>query len=108
MVVGWQIQVAPVVIVWYVDGAAVDDQSNRLRELTEVGALGFGGIELRKKALEEQLIPFFSSLLEGMKAPGLNELDCGQGIARQLSWPMSKALAPAASARLTETRSRRP
>lgn len=82
MVVGWQIQVAPVVIVWYVDNAAVDDQSNRLRELTEVGALGFGGLELRKKALEEQLIPFFGSLLEGMKAPGLNDLDCGQGIAQ--------------------------
>jgi nitroreductase len=82
MVVGWQIKIAPVVIVWYLDPDAVDDQSNRLRELTEVGALGFGGLELRKKALEEQLIPFFTSLLEGMKAPGVSEVDCGQGIAQ--------------------------
>ena len=82
MVVGWQIQIAPVVIVWYVDPSAVDKQGDRLRELTEVGALGFGGLELRKKALEEQLIPFFDTLLEGMKAPGMNEIDCGQGIAQ--------------------------
>lgn len=82
MVVGWQIKIAPVVIVWYLDPDAVDDQANRLRELTKVGALGFGGLELREKALEEQLIPFFTSLLEGLKAPGISEVDCGQGIAQ--------------------------
>lgn len=79
-IAGFQIRLAPVVIVWYVETAAVDEQSDRLRELLGAGALGFG--EGKKDALENQLIPIFDSLREGLKQPGLNEIDCGQGIAQ--------------------------
>ena len=68
------------VIVWYIDTAAVDDQSNRLRELLAAGALGFG--EGKKDALEKQLIPIFDGIRETLKQPGLGEVDCGQGIAQ--------------------------
>ena len=78
-IAGFQIRLAPVVIVWYLDTAAVDDQSNRLRELLKAGALGFG--EGKHEALETQLIPIFDNILEGLKQPGLGEVDCGQGIA---------------------------
>ena len=78
-IAGFQIRLAPVVIVWYIDTAAVDDQSNRLRELLAAGALGFG--EGKKDALERQLIPIFDSIRETLKQPGLGEVDCGQGIA---------------------------
>lgn len=79
-IAGFQIRRAPVVIVWYGDTAAVDDQSNRLRELLDAGALGFG--EGKHEALEKQLIPVFENILDSMKAPGLSEVDCGQGIAQ--------------------------
>ena len=82
MVVGWQVKIAPVVIVWYLDPGMVDEQSDRLRELLDVGALGFGDEETKRKGLEEQLIPFFSNLIEPMKLPGMSEVDCGQGIAQ--------------------------
>lgn len=79
-IAGFQIRLAPVVIVWYIDTAAVDDQSNRLRELLAAGALGFG--EGKKDALENQLIPIFDGIRESLKQPGLGEVDCGQGIAQ--------------------------
>jgi nitroreductase len=79
-IAGFQIRLAPVVIVWYLDTAAVDDQSNRLRELLAAGALGFG--DGKKEALETQLIPIFDSIRETLKNPGLGEVDCGQGIAQ--------------------------
>lgn len=79
-VAGFQIRMAPVVIVWYVETAAVDEQSDRLRELLKAGALGFG--EGKEAALERQLIPFFDGIRERLKARGLNEMDCGQGIAQ--------------------------
>lgn len=79
-VAGFQIKLAPVVIVWYCETAAVDDQANRLRELMRAGALGFGPD--KNEALEEKLIPFFTGLLEHLKAPGLGEIDGGQGIAQ--------------------------
>ena len=41
-IAGYQIRLAPVVIVWYVDTAAVDEQSDRLRQLLDVGAFGVG------------------------------------------------------------------
>ncbi|MCC6850600.1 MAG: nitroreductase family protein [Deltaproteobacteria bacterium] len=81
-IVGWQLRIAPVVIVWYLDTAAVDEQSDRLRQLLDVGALGFGPPEERRAALERQLIPIFDSIRESLKQPGLNEIDCGQGIAQ--------------------------
>ena len=79
-IAGYQIKIAPVVIVWYVETAAVDEQSDRLRELLKAGALGFG--EGKEQALEEQIIPFFESIRENFKQPGMNEIDCGQGIAQ--------------------------
>jgi nitroreductase len=78
-IAGFQIRLAPVVIVWYIDTAAVDEQSNRLRELLAAGALGFG--DGKQEALETQLIPIFDSIREHLKQPGLGEVDCGQGIA---------------------------
>jgi nitroreductase len=79
-IAGYQIRLAPVVIVWYLETAAVDEQSDRLRELLRVGALGFGPD--KQEALEKQVIPIFDSLRESLKQPGLGEVDCGQGIAQ--------------------------
>jgi nitroreductase len=79
-IAGYQIKLAPVSIVWYLETDAVDVQSDRLRELCKAGALGYG--EGKEKALEEQLLPIFKNILESLKAPGLGELDCGQGIAQ--------------------------
>jgi nitroreductase len=79
-IAGFQIRRAPVVIIWYLDTRAIDDQANRLRELLKAGALGFG--EGKEEALERQLIPVFTSILEKMKEPGMTEVDCGQGIAQ--------------------------
>jgi nitroreductase len=79
-IAGFQIQLAPVIIVWYLETAAVDEQSDRLRELLDVGALGFG--EGKRDELENKLLPFFAGVLENLKMPGLGELDCGQGIAQ--------------------------
>ncbi|MDP6981379.1 MAG: nitroreductase family protein [Myxococcota bacterium] len=79
-VAGFQIRLAPVVIVWYLETAAVDEQSDRLRQLLKAGALGFG--EGKAEALEQQIIPLFDSIREQLKEPGLNEIDCGQGIAQ--------------------------
>lgn len=79
-IAGFQIRIAPVVIVWYLDTAAVDEQADRLRELLKAGALGFG--EGKEKELEEKIIPFFQNLGDHFKQPGLSEIDCGQGIAQ--------------------------
>ncbi len=79
-IAGFQIRLAPVVIVWYLDTDAVDQQADRLRELLDAGALGFG--EGKKDALENQLIPIFASIKDKLKEPGLGEVDCGQGIAQ--------------------------
>jgi len=79
-IAGFQIRLAPVVIVWYIDVGAVDAQSDRLRELLAAGALGFG--EGKMDALERQLIPIFDSIREHLKQPGIGEVDCGQGIAQ--------------------------
>lgn len=79
-IAGWQIRIAPVVIVWYIDTAAVDVQSERLRELLDAGALGFG--EQKRDDLETVLIPIFDSIRDSLKQPGLGEVDCGQGIAQ--------------------------
>jgi len=81
-VAGWQLRIAPVIIVWYIETAAIDEQDDRLRELMRAGALGFGNMDTKLKALEEQLIPIFSGIRESLKEPGLGEVDCGQGIAQ--------------------------
>jgi len=79
-IAGYQIRYAPVVIVWYLETAAIDEQSDRLRELLRAGALGVG--EHKEQALETQLIPIFEGIRESLKQPGLSEVDCGQGIAQ--------------------------
>jgi len=79
-IAGFQIKLAPVVIVWYLDTAAIDEQPDRLRELLDAGALGFG--DNKRELLETQLIPIFKGITELSKAPGLGEVDCGQGIAQ--------------------------
>lgn len=81
-IAGWQVRIAPVIIVWYIETAAVDEQSDRLRQLLDAGALGFGPMAQKKDALEKQLIPIFDNIREGLKLPGLGEIDCGQGIAQ--------------------------
>jgi len=77
---GYQIRLAPVCIVWFLETAAIDDQAERLRELGKAGALGYG--EGKEKVFEEQFIPIFDNIGEHLKAPGIGEVDCGQGIAQ--------------------------
>ena len=79
-IAGYQIRRAPVIIVWFFDSQAVDEQSDRLQELLDAGALGVG--ENKQKELDEKIIPFFNGIREMLKAPGMNEVDCGQGIAQ--------------------------
>jgi nitroreductase len=79
-IAGYQIRRAPVTIVWFFDSNAVDEQADRLQELLDAGALGVG--DDKQQDLDEKIIPFFSSILEMLKAPGMNEVDCGQGIAQ--------------------------
>ena len=82
VVVGWQLRLAPVVIVWYCDPEVVEEQGDRLRELVNVGALGVGSKELKTTTLEETFLPSFEGIKDFLKMPGLNEIDCGQGIAQ--------------------------
>ncbi|MBW2245090.1 MAG: nitroreductase family protein [Deltaproteobacteria bacterium] len=80
-VAGFQIDQAPVVIVWWLDFAALDDQPNRLRELVNARVLGIDH-EKASNALESFLIPFFEKVMPILKESGLTEMDCGQGIAQ--------------------------
>jgi nitroreductase len=80
-VAGFQIDQAPVVIVWWLDFAAIDDQANRLRELVNARVLGIN-LEKARNALESFLIPFFEKVMPVLKQSGLTEMDCGQGIAQ--------------------------
>ncbi|MFQ5698905.1 MAG: nitroreductase family protein [Myxococcota bacterium] len=77
---GFQIKLAPVVIVWYLETAACDEAPQRLRERVDAGALGYG--RKKREVLERTLVPLFGSLGDAVKQPGLGELDCGQGIAQ--------------------------
>jgi nitroreductase len=80
-VAGFQIEQAPVVIVWFADFAALDVQADRLRELVQARVLG---VDKQKalNALESFLIPFFKQAMPMLKVSGLTETDCGQGIAQ--------------------------
>jgi len=82
IIIGWQIKVAPVVIVWILDPDAVDGQSDRLMKLAEVGALGVGDRQVREDGVKNVLLPIFANILPALKAPGISEVDCGQGIAQ--------------------------
>jgi nitroreductase len=78
---GFQLRLAPVVIVWLLDWTRVAAQGSRLHELVEVGALGINP-EKSHAYLDETLIPFFQAATESIRQNGLTELDCGQGIAQ--------------------------
>lgn len=77
---GFQIQQAPVVIIWYIETEAMNDAGQRLRELVACGALGYG--EGRTDELEVTLVPMFDKGKEALKAPGLVDMDLGQAIAQ--------------------------
>jgi nitroreductase len=78
---GYQLAQAPIVIVWYLDFAALDVQADRLRELVEARVLG-ADKQKTLDVLEKLLIPFFEKAMPHIKESGLTELDCGQGIAQ--------------------------
>ena len=77
---GFQIQLAPVVIVWYIETESTDHAAERLRELVDVGAIGYG--DKKVEQLEQTLVPMFANMGDAVKQPGLGEVDCGQGIAQ--------------------------
>lgn len=78
---GFQLRLAPVVIVWLLDWGRVAAQGERLHELVDAGALGINP-EKSHAYLDETLIPFFQAATESIRQGGLTELDCGQGIAQ--------------------------
>jgi len=78
---GFQLRMAPVVIVWYLDWAKLAVQGQRLHELVDAGALGINP-EKSHAYLDQTLIPFFQAATESIKQNGLTEVDCGQGIAQ--------------------------
>jgi len=80
-IAGFQIEQAPVVIVWYLDYAALDVQGDRLRELVHARVVGVDK-EKALDALDKIIIPFFEGAMPHIKQSGLTELDCGQGIAQ--------------------------
>ncbi len=80
-IAGFQLRLAPVLIVWYVDWSLLKVQGDRLHELVEAGAVGVDR-EQSHRYLDESLIPFFQAGMEGIKAGGMTEMDCGQGIAQ--------------------------
>ncbi len=77
---GYQIPLAPVVIVWYIETEATAEIGGRLRELIDVGAVGYG--DQKKDEAENTLIPLMEAANEALRNPGLGEVDCGQGIAQ--------------------------
>jgi len=77
---GYQIQLAPVVIVWYIETAATEQAGARVRELVEAGAIGYG--PNKREVVEKTLVPIFDNIGDALKQPGLGEVDCGQGIAQ--------------------------
>jgi nitroreductase len=80
-IAGFQLRLAPVLIVWYVDWSLLTVQGDRLHELVEAGAVGVDK-EQSHRYLDEALIPFFQAGMEVMKGGGMTEMDCGQGIAQ--------------------------
>jgi nitroreductase len=80
-VAGYQIDLAPVIIVWYLDWHALEVQGDRLHELVDARALGIDK-DGTHKVLDDILIPFFKAAMDHIKTTGLTEMDCGQGIAQ--------------------------
>ena len=61
-------------------GLAADEAGERLRELVDCGALGYG--PNKRKELEETLVPLFSRIGEALKQPGMVDMDLGQAVAQ--------------------------
>jgi len=80
-VAGFQIEQAPVVIVWYLDFSALDVQGDRLHELMEARVMGVD-LQKAKEMLDNVLIPFFKDAMPAIRVSGLTEFDCGQGVAQ--------------------------
>lgn len=78
---GFQLRLAPVVIVWTLDWARVEEQGKRLHELVDAGALGINP-EKSHAYMDDTLIPFFQAATEAIRQGGITEVDCGQGIAQ--------------------------
>ncbi|MBK6278771.1 MAG: hypothetical protein IPF57_11850 [Gammaproteobacteria bacterium] len=77
---GFQIQQAPIVILWYVEGTAMDYAADRLIELVDIGALGYGPD--RYEELNNTLVPVFRKSADALKGPGMVDMDLGQAVAR--------------------------
>jgi nitroreductase len=77
---GFQMQLAPVIILWYIEGDALDEAGLRLRELVQCGAIGYG--PQKHEELEKTLVPLFNSIGEALKAPGMVDMDLGQAVAQ--------------------------
>lgn len=81
-VLGFQLRQAPVIIVWYMDLATLDEQGERLHELVAARAMGTDETEGHAH-LDRVLIPFFLRIIPMMKErPTLTAFDCGQGVAQ--------------------------
>jgi nitroreductase len=80
-IAGFQLRLAPVLIIWYVDWSMLAVQGDRLHELVEAGAVGVDK-EQSHRYLDQNLIPFFQAGMEAMKGGGMTEMDCGQAIAQ--------------------------
>jgi nitroreductase len=77
---GFQMKLAPVIILWYVEGNAMDEAGERLRELVHCGALGYG--PNKQKELEETLVPLFNKIGDALKSPGMVDMDLGQAVSQ--------------------------
>lgn len=77
---GFQIQQAPIIILWYIETRAMDMTYERLRELVRVGALGYGAG--RYEELEQTLVPIFKNSADALKQPGMVDMDLGQAVAQ--------------------------
>ena len=77
---GFQMKLAPVIILWYVEGNAMDEAGERLRELVACVVLGYG--PNKHKELEETLVPLFNRIGEALKGPGMVDMDLGQAVAQ--------------------------
>lgn len=80
-VFGYQIDNAPVIIVWYIDWDAMDEQGKRLKELVAARVLG-PDEEGAQEYLDKTLIPFFERAMPIVKSAPITAVDCGQGIAQ--------------------------
>jgi hypothetical protein len=69
-----------VIIVWYLETAACDQVGERLMELVDAGAIGYG--PNKREEVEGTLVPLMRAAAGAMKQPGMSEVDCGQGIAQ--------------------------